>query len=446
MERSGAFEVVRPRCAGLDLGSREHYAAAPAGLADPEVRRFGCFTQDLLDMGAWLLSLGVEDVAMEATGVYWVPVYEALSSLGLRVALVDGRAAKALPGRKTDVQDCQWIRDLHTHGLLRPCVVPDAQALELRAYWRLRRRLVEQRSEQTLLMHKALEQMNVQLHKVLSDLTGASGLAMVRAMVEDGERDPERLADLARGPVKASRQTLVKSLRGTWAPHHLFVLGDALEQYEFLGERLKEVDARLDEAMREMNGQGPEPPPPSASKGGSRRKNQPHFALEARLGEALGVDPTSIPGIDATTAMTLLTEYGKDLSRFPTEKHFASHLGLCPNNKVTGGKRKSGRTKKVSSRSATALRVAAQSLHRSQSALGAFFRRLRARLGPQKATTATAHKLAVAYYRLVVHGELYQDVGARTYESRLDEERLKALRRQAAKLGLTLVHAAPQTP
>jgi transposase len=434
---SKMFELVRPHCAGIDVGSTRHYVAVPQVAGKDEVRNFGCFTRDLLEIGRWLLSLGVEDVAMEATGVYWVPVYEALATMGLKVVLVDGRAAKALPGRKTDVQDCQWIRDLHMYGLVKPCSVPDAGALEIRAYWRLRARLVEQRSEQIQLMHKALEQMNVQLHKVLRDVSGVSGLAIIRAMLA-GQRDPKILASLVKGPVKNDQETFIRALEGTWAQHHLFTLGDAVAQYDFLGGRMMECDARLDEAMRKMAGVKPPPDAP----GPRRRKNQPHFDLKGRLEEVLGVDATRIDGLDAMTVATLFSEYGKDLSLFPTEKHFTSHLGLCPNNRVTGGKRKSGRTRKVCSRSAKSLRLAAQSLHRNDSALGAFYRRLKAKQGPSKATTATARKIAVYYYRLVVHGEVYEDVGADAYEQDIKEQRIRNLKRQAKRLGMDLVEAA----
>jgi transposase len=375
---------------------------------------------------------------MESTGVYWVPVYEALSAMGLNVALVDGRSAKALPGRKTDVQDCQWIRDLYMYGLVRTCMVPDAQTLEIRSYWRLRQRLIEQRSEQILLMQKSLEQMNIQMHKVLKDISGVSGMAMIRAILA-GERDPERLAELVKGPVKNGRDTFVAALQGTWASHHLYALSDAVSQYDFLAERMKDLDERLDECVAKMSGTDKQSRPPA----GKPRKNQPTFDLKTRLEDVLGTDATVISGLSAPTVMTLVSEYGTDLNSFPSEKHFTSHLGLAPNNRITGGRRKSGKTRKVASRSATALRLAAQSLHRSQCALGAYLRRMRARVGPQKATVATARKIAIAYYRLVRHGIVFEDIGAEAYQDTIRNQRVRALQRQATKYGLSLVEAAP---
>ena len=376
---------------------------------------------------------------MESTGVYWIPVYEALSAMGFDVALVDARSVKALPGRKTDVKDCQWIRDLYAHGLVRPCMVPEGEVLALRSYWRQRQRLIEQRSEQIQLMHKALEQMNVQLHKVLSDVTGVSGLAVLRSIL-DGERDPLKLAELAKPSVKASKETLAKALEGTWAPHHLFSLRQAVETYDFYGERLKECDTCIDEQLGSMSTPGG-----PGSSGSPRkikpRKNQPNFDLQTRVTQVLGVDPTIIDGLDAMTVGTLLAEFGPDLSRFATEKHFSSFLGLCANNQITGGRIKHARTKKVASRSATALRLAAQSLHHSQSALGGFFRRMKARLGPKKAITATARKIAVIYYRVLRYGLVYQDPGDAQYQEKFKEQSKRRLEKQAKRMGFTLTPA-----
>lgn len=434
---AGPFELLRPRCAGIDLGAHAHYAAATGvGEEDLPVRSFGPFTRDLLEMGAWFRERGVTDVAMEATGVYWVPVYESLSAQGFKVALVDGRAAKALPGRKSDVSDCQWICRLHMHGLVKPCHVPDEATLAIRAYWRQRGRLVQERAAQIQLMQKALEQMNVQLHKVLSDVAGVSGMAILRAIAA-GERDPQVLAGLVHSKVKAKPETIRAALQGTWAEHHLFALSQAMESYDFFGDRIRDLDAKLDEKTARISGASSGPPPSKKP-----RKNQPTFDVRTRSMEMLGVDPTTIDGIDASTAMTLIAELGTDLSAFPSEKHFASYLSLSPRNKITGGRIKSSRTARSSNRAATALRVSAQSLHHSGSALGACYRRLKARLGPEKATTAVARKIAVAYYRLVRNGVLYQDPGAETYEERFREQRTRWLRKQADKLGMALVDVA----
>jgi transposase len=429
---SSAFELQKPETAGVDLGSRTHLVAAPVR-SGGEVRSFGCFTRDLVSMGEWLLSLGTRYVAMEATGVYWVPVYEALEAMGLQVALVDGRAAKALPGRKSDVQDCQWIRDLYSHGLVRPCMVPEGEVLALRSYWRPRTRLVQQRSEQIQLMQKALEQMNVQIHKVLSDLSGASGLAIVRAIVA-GERKPSVLADLCHR-VKASRERIELSLEGTWSEHHLFALAQALETYDFFTERAIECERRIDKAIARLSGKEP-----SGPKRGKPYKSGLSFSATEGIASALGVDPTSIDGIDERTAITLLSEFGSDLSRFKTEKHFVSYLRLSPQNAITGGKLKKGQRRQPSTnRASTALKLAAQSLARTETALGACYRRLKTRIGASKAKTAVARKIAIHYYRLLVYGILYDDPGAQRYDEIFREKRLRYLTKQATRLGLTLL-------
>lgn len=253
-----AFSLIRPDCAGIDLGSDKHYVAVPSDRSDPDVATYGCFTADLRAMGDRLIELGIKDVAMEATGVYWIPVYEALASRGLRVTLVDGRAAKSLSGRKSDVQDCQWIRDLHMHGLMNACVVPSADILVIRSYWRQRERLIAQRAEQILLMQKALEQMNVQIHKVLTDISGVSGMAIIRAIV-GGERNPKVLSELLVAGAKAKKELIEKALEGRWAEHHLFALEEAVSTYDFLDSRLRMCDRRIDEAMARLGG-GPQQP------------------------------------------------------------------------------------------------------------------------------------------------------------------------------------------
>ena len=437
----GTFDLVRPDTAGVDLGSRMHVVAAPANKGG-EVRSFGCFTQDLVEMGRWLLSLGTVDVAMESTGVYWVPVYEALESMGLNVALVDGRAAKALPGRKTDVQDCQWIRDLHAHGLVRPCLVPEGDVLALRSYWRQRSRLVAQRSEQIQLMHKALEQMNVQIHKVLSSLSGVSGLAIVHAIV-DGERDPIKLAQLVHHTVKAPKEKIALSLEGTWAEHHVFALAQALEAYDFFGQCMIACDAKIDSAIAKLSGSEPGGPG-----GGTPYKSGLSFDPSDTLAKALGVDPTMIDGIDVRTAITLLSELGTNLKRFPTEKHFVSYLRLAGQNTITGGRQKKGRAKRPpsASRVAMALKLAAQSLATTDTALGACYRRLRARIGAARAKTAIARKIAIRYYRLLVHGEAYNDPGAEAYDQRFREKRVKWLSKQATRFGLSIVASTALQP
>lgn len=437
MGKSDRFSLVHPDGAGIDLGSIKHYVALPPGRsADEEVKVFGCFTCELVEMADWLKLHGVKDVAMEATGVYWIPVYELLASRGFQVALVDGRSAKALPGRKTDVQDCQWIRDLYMHGLLRPCAIPEAKILALRSFWRQRERLIAQKAEQIQLMHKSLEQMNIQIHKVLSDISGVSGMAIIRAIL-GGERRPEVLSLHLQSSARKKKDQIEKALEGNWAEHHLFALKQAIETYDFFDACILDCDARIEEQMNSVGGDsGPKLPP---SKG--RSKNVPNFDLHTKIVNILGVDPTTIDGIECKTAAGLLSELGSDLSRFPTEKHFTSYLGLCPENQITGGKIKSSRTRKVSHPASGYFRMAAQSLHNSNSAMGAYIRRLKSRIGPAKAITAGARKIAVQYYRLLRLHVAYQDVGQEAYDQRFRDQSIRRLLKQATKLGLQLVEA-----
>jgi len=368
--------------------------AVPAD-RDPEpVRCFGCLTPDLQSLARWLVACGIKTVALEATGVYWIPPMQVLEEYGLEVYLVDARQAKNLPGRKTDVKDCQWLQQLHTYGLLSRAFRPADAICVLRSYWRHRKDLVEIASMQIQLMHKSLEQMNLQLHKVLSDITGVTGWKILRAILA-GERDPVVLAQMKHPLVQSSQDTIAQALTGDWRAEHLFTLRQAVELYEVYQQKIEACDEEIQKYMQSLDtrADGKDLAPRDR---GSRRKGQVHFDLRSQLYELTGTDLTSIDGIDAMTAQTVVSESGIDMSRFATEKHFSSWLGLCPNHEITGGKVRRRRTRKVRNRAAQALRVAAQSLHRSKSALGAYFRRMRSRLGPAKAITATAHKLAIS--------------------------------------------------
>jgi transposase len=392
-------------------------------------------------MALWLREHGVESVAMESTGVYWIPVAEMLERHGIEVVLVDGRHFKNVPGRKTDVLDCQWLQELHSYGMLRGAFRPAPEIGALRSLWRQRESVVELASREVQHMHKALEQMNLQVHKALSDVAGKSGMAIVRAILS-GERDALALARLADRRVHATETDLVKALTGHYQDHHVFVLRQAVELYDFFQAKVADCDREIEAQMRRLEPQparGSAPAPAPARR--ARRKNQPHFDLRTEMFRVTGVDLTRIEGIETLTAQMVLTECGVDLSAFPSEKHFASWLGLCPNHEITGGRVRRRRTRKVANRVATALRVAAQSLHRSRTALGAFFRRLRARKGPAKAITATAHKLAIRVYRMLKYGQDYVVQDQERYEQRYRETQLQRLKAQAAALGLELVAA-----
>ncbi len=434
------LRVMHPDAAGIDIGATEHFVAVPEDRDDAPVRSFGVLTTDLHAMARWLKACRVTTVAMESTGVYWIPVAEVLEGQGLEVLLVDAHYVKNVPGHKSEVADSRWIQELHTFGLLRGAFRPEPQIRVLRAYWRQREDLVEQCARQIHMMHKALEQMNLQLHKVLTDVTGVSGQAILRAILA-GERDPAALAAMARPGVKSSPETIAGALTGEYREEQLFVLRQAVELYDVFQAKIAACDCELQQYMARL---APAPvaqtaAPAPAAKRPRRRKNQPHFALAAELVRLTGVDLTRIDGISASTAQTILAECGRDLTAFRTEKHFASWLGLCPNHRITGGKIKRKRTRKVRNRAAEALRLAAQSLHHSRSALGACFRRFKARLGPAKAVTAIARKLACLVYRMLRYGQDYVDQGQEQYEQRYRERQLRCLQKQARHLGYQLI-------
>ena len=435
--KSEPLKMVHPDAAGIDIGSETHWVAVSCDRDEQPVRPFGCLTVDLHTMGRWLKDCGIATVAMESTGVYWIPVMQVLEEYGLEVYLVDARQAKNLPGRKTDVKDCQWLQELHTYGLLSRAFRPSAEICVLRSYWRHRKGLVEMGAMQINLMQKSLEQMNLQLHKVLSDITGVTGLEIIRAIVA-GERDPLVLAAMKHPLVKHSKETIAEALRGDWRAEHLFTLGQALELYDVYQEKIRVCDLHIEAYMESLESQG-DPKDLGKSSTPTRRKNQAHFDLRGRLYQLTGVDLTKIDGINALTAQTIVTECGFDMSRFPSEKHYSSWLGLCPNHQITGGKVRKRRTRKVCNRAAQALRVAAQSLHRSKTALGAFFRRMRARHGSPKAITATARKLAVLIYRMFKYGMDYVDQGQQVYEQQYQDRRLKILQKQVKQMGYVIV-------
>lgn len=449
-KKSGRYEfdhlqtlpLYYPNLAGIDVGSREHYVSVPNDRCMRPVRKFGCTTADLLEMAVWLKMNGITHVVMESTGVYWVPVTGILEEQGFEVSLVDAREAHRLSVRKSDVQDCQWIRQLFACGLLRHVFRPSSQVRVLRSYARQRGELVQMCATAIHHMQKALELMNVQLHKVISDIAGLTGLKIIAAIVS-GKRDPRELAEMAHQACKSSRDEFVKALTGHYAQDQVFALRQALQRYESFQAQIAELDKRLQksfDALPDSEKLDSETPKPvSKSRDGKRRKNQFHFDLAAEVQRIIGVDLTRIEGIDALTAFTVISEQGFDMSAFPSEKHFASHLGLCPNNEITGGRVRKKRTRRVKCRAARALRLAAQSLARSKTALGAFYRRLKARLGAAKANVATANKLAKIIYRMLKHGEQYVSKGAEAYEKQYHERLLKNLKRQAKLLGLEIL-------
>ena len=436
--RSGPLAQVNLNAAGIDVGAKSHYLAVPQDRAEQPVREFGAYTADLYRLADWLTECGVETVAMESTGVYWIALFGVLEERGFEVMLVDPRRLKSVPGRKTDVSDCQWLQQLHTYGLLASAFRPAAEIRRLRSYLRQRSMLIEYASHHIQHIQKALLQMNVQLHHVISDITGKTGMAIIRAIVA-GERDPHKLAQLRDYRTKADEETIAKSLQGHWQPEHLFELSQALELYRTYQGKITECDREIEALLSTFEDRSDGEALKTRLGKKRHQGNAPRFDLRTHLYRVTGVDLSDIDGIDAYTALKVISETGIDMSRWPTAKHFASWLGLCPNNKITGGKVQSSRSKPNANRAAAALRLAANSLHRSDSALGAFLRRKKTNLGAPKAITATAHKLARLVYSMLKYGQQYVDRGQDYYEREYRKRALRAATRRAAQLGYKLV-------
>lgn len=423
-------DEVFPHAAGIDVGASSHWVAVPPHLADEAVREFGAMTADLNALADWLLACGVDTVAVESTGVYWIPVYEVLEQHGLNVWLVDARQMKYVPGRKSDVQDCQWLQKLMSLGLLRAAWRPDGEVCIVRAVSRQREVLLIEQASWVQRMQKALVQMNIQLTEVLADVMGKTGQAIIRAIVA-GERDPLLLARHHNRRIKASKEDVTKALTGNWREEHLFVLAQALAMYDDIGRHLAECDSRLQALLTERSrasvdlGKVP--------KAGSKTRTT--YDVRKALADWAGVDLTRINGLEVTSVMKILSELGPDLSHFANVKHFCSWLGLCPATKISGGKVMSASTKRSANRVRQALKMAAMSLSRNQSALGAFYRRLCGRMDKPRANTATAHKLARMVYFMLTRGEAFVDQGQQRYEEQQRQRSIAALKRRAAALG-----------
>ena len=437
-----ALEQINSNAAGIDVGSEEMYVAVPPGRDKESVRCFPAFTADLQRLADWLSSCQIDTVAMESTGVYWIPLYEILEARGFQVCLVNARHLKNVSGRKTDVLDCQWIQQLHTYGLLRPSFRPPEQIVAIRSLVRQREMLVSYRSAHIQHMQKALTQMNLRLANVLSDITGVTGMKIIRSILA-GERNPRVLAQFRDNRCKKSEEEITKSLEGNYKREHLFALKQAVALYDFYDIQLQECDAELEKMYQEYEPpQDPGTPPPDPHQT-KRRKNQPHFDLATSLYRMTGVNLIQIDGVDSLTVQKVLSEIGTDMSKWPTVKHFASWLRLCPNNKITGGKVIQAGVLPTQNRASTALRVAASTLKHSDSALGAYYRRMRARVGTPAAITATAHKLARIFYFMLKEHKPYHDFGADYFEQQHRARVLRNLNRQAARLGFRLEPSLP---
>jgi len=446
-KRLEQIEIVHPNAVGLDIGAREIFGCVPPNRAGETVQVFGTFTPDLHRLADWLASHHVDTVAMESTGVYWIPVFEILEARGFKVYLVNGRHIKNVPGRKSDFQDCQWIQKLHALGLLSGSFRPDGEICALRAYLRHRADLLQHRAAHIQHMQKALQQMNIQLAQVLRDITGETGMKSVRAIV-DGERDSVKLAQLRNSRCKSSEDTIAKALCGSWQPEHLFALKQALELYDFYTKQVAACDSRIEQQYSVMkprwHGDVSGSSSPSASYSRKKKqKNEPTGDVRANLIRLIGVDIAAIDGIGSTLAQTILSEIGTDMRKWPTVKHFTSWLGLAPHNDISGGKVLRSRTLSVRNRAGQAFRQAATAVSRSSSAFGAYYRRKRIQGGPLLAQVATAHKLARTVYYMLKYHVQYEDIGAQAFEQKQRERDIAVLRKKAAKLGFTLTE--PQT-
>jgi len=436
-----SLEVIHPDAAGIDIGNESHYVAVPPARDSEPVRRFGCTTAELKAMANWLQQCGVRTVAMQSTGVYWIAVYDILEQAGLEVYLVNARDTKNLPGRKSDVQESQWLMKLHTYGLLRNSFRPSQEIRTMRTYWRQRNDLVQSAGRHIQRIQKALTQMNIQLANVLSDVSGMTGQAIIKAILA-GERDPHKLAAFRDHRVKASGEEIARSLEGNWEEDLLFVMQQEQDGFEFCQKQMSECDRQLEQYLQQMEDRsaGTNLPEEKRKERLKKKKgNKPRFDLRTGLFRMTGTDLTRIDGIDVMTAMTILSEAGWDMSKWETEDHFVSWLRLCPDNRISGDKIIGKGRLPTNNRVSIALKMAANTLRTSKTYLGAQFRRLRSRLDTPVAIKAMAAKLARLVYRMLRYGMKYVDQGAAFYEAQHRQLQIKHLKSKAAKLGFQLI-------
>jgi transposase len=436
-----SLEVIHPDAAGIDIGNESHYVAVPPARDSQPVRRFGCTTAELKEMALWLKQSAIRTVAMQSTGVYWIAVYDILEEAGLEVYLVNARDTKNLPGRKSDVQESQWLMKLHTYGLLRNSFRPSQEIRTMRTYWRQRNDLVRSAGRHIQRIQKAMTQMNIQLANVLSDVSGMTGQAIIKAILS-GERDPHKLAAFRDPRVKASEEEIARSLEGNWQGDLLFVLQQEQDGYEFCQKQMAECDQRLEQYLQQREDRSAGANLPEEKRQDRRKKkkgNKPLFDLRSGLFRMTGTDLTRIDGVDVMTAITILSEAGCDMSKWETEDHFVSWLRLCPDNRISSDKIIGKGRLPTNNRVSTALKMAASTLPLSKTYLGAPFRRLRSRLDTPVAIKAMAAKLARLVYRMLRYGMKYVDRGAEVYEAQHRQLQIKHLKSKAAKLGFQVI-------
>jgi len=429
--------------AGIDVGSQSHFVAVPEALDSEPVREFGTFTCDLEAMADWLIQTGITTVAMESTGIYWIPAFELLESRGLEVLLANARYIKNVSGRKTDVLDCQWIQQLHTYGLLSGSFRPEQDYVTLRGYMRQRETLVEHIANKIQHMQKALRQMNLLLDQVVADITSKTGMAIIRSILS-GERDALKLASHRDPRCKNNQDTIARSLEGHYQEVHLFALKQSVELYDIFNEKLADCDHQIEQHLNQLEGDSPIEEPLQKKLRKTKSSNALRFDAYIPLYKLTGVDLTAIDGLDEQSVLKIVSETGIDMLKWPSEKHFTSWMGLSPNNKVSGGKVLSSHNVKTNNRAKTVFKMAAYALSNSKSALGAFYRRLRARLGAPKAINATARKLAVIFYKMLRYKTAYKPQSQDEYDKKQKERMLKQLKQKAKNLGFELIASAPQ--
>ncbi len=440
-----SLRIIHPHAAGLDIGAKEIYGALPWDAAEPSVKSFGTYTPDLHALRDWLLGHGITTVAMESTGVYWIPIYDVLAAAGLEVYLVHPREVKQVPGRKSDVADCQWIQELHSLGLLRGAFRPSDEACEVRELVRQRQRLIADSTRQVHHMQKALLQMNLQLPQVVSDISGDTGMRIIGAIL-GGERDPKVLAQNRDRRCKKDEATLAKALHGTWRKEHLLSLKQAHTLYETYQRLLVEVEREIVESVKARFPDREEPPQGEDKEGETEGKKRPKRGdFSTPIGEVwvekMGVDLTLIEGISATTASIVLSEVGKDIHRFKSAKHLASWAGLCPKNEISGGKVLSQARGKVN-RVGRALCIASWTLKQSKGPLGSYYRSMVVKKGSPRAIKITAHKMVRIIFAMLTQGAAYAQALLEDMTVKQGQRKLSYLMRQAQNLGMHLVPVA----
>lgn len=436
--KNNSLPVIHPDAAGIDIGSNFHVVALPPDRCEEPIQTFKAFTDDIIRMANWLVKHGITTVAMESTGVYWVAVFEILEEHGLQVVLSNARDTRSVPGRKTDVNDAQWIQRLHACGLLKASFRPDKSIAELRSYLRVRERLLDYAAAHIQHMQKALTLMNLQLNLVIADVTGATGMRIIRAIVA-GERNPKLLAGFRDIRCKSSEETIESALTGNYQAEHIFALRQALIMYDAYQSQIKECDDEIERVLRELSRDTvpPQQPLPKA-RYRNKQPNQLNFNVRQALYDLVGTDLTQIHGLGPYVALLLISECGTDMSRWKSAKHFTSWLTLCPGSKISGGKILSSHSRKSNNRIVAHLRLAAVTVGKTNTALGAFYRRLSSRVGKAKAVTATARKIAILFYNALRYGMNYKDPGSDQYEKKYKDRMLKNLRRKADDLGYAL--------